>query len=117
MGRDPKSFVGFSDLTALHLARWQQCRVPGFHGPHMAWSDDYYSAAAAERLRAALMDAEAVVIRQDPREPTAARTTSGVATGVLMGGTLSVISSAVGWACPRFEGMILFIEAVNCGDV
>lgn len=113
MRRDPKPFVGFSDLTAVHLARWQHCGLPGFHGPHMAWSDDYYGAAAAGRLRAALMDAESVVVRQDPREPTAALTTSGVATGILMGGTLSISSSAVGWACPRFEGMILLIEAVD----
>jgi muramoyltetrapeptide carboxypeptidase len=113
ISRDPKPFVGFSDLTAVHLARWQQCGVPGFHGPHIAWNDDYYGAVAAERLRAALMDAQALVIRQDPREPTAAVTTSGVATGILMGGTLGVMSSAVGWACPRLEGMILLIEAVD----
>jgi muramoyltetrapeptide carboxypeptidase len=70
IGRDPKPFVGFSDLTSVHLARWQRSGVPGFHGPHMAWNDDYYGAVAAERLRVALMEAQALVIQQDPREPT-----------------------------------------------
>ena len=116
IGRDPKPFVGFSDLTSVHLARWQHCGVPGFHGPHMAWNDDYYGAVAAERLRAALMDTQPVVMRQDRREPTAAVTTSGVATGILMGGTLGVMSSAVGWACPPLEGMILVIEGCGSGD-
>ena len=110
---DPKPFVGFSDLTAVHLARWHRCGVPGFHGPHIAWSDDYYGAVAAERLWRSLMDPHPLVIPQDTSEPTAAVTTSGVATGILMGGTLGIISSAVGWGCPRFEGMILLIEAVD----
>jgi muramoyltetrapeptide carboxypeptidase len=92
IGRDPKPFVGFSDLTSVHLARWQRSGVPGFHAPHMAWNDDYYGAVAAERLRVALMEAQALVIQQDPREPTAAVTTSGLATGILMGGNLGVIS-------------------------
>jgi muramoyltetrapeptide carboxypeptidase len=29
---DPKPVVGFSDITYLHLALWQHCRVPGIHG-------------------------------------------------------------------------------------
>ena len=59
------------------------------------------------------MDTQPVVMRTDRREPTAAVTTSGVATGILMGGTLGVMSSAVGSACPPLEGMILVIEAVD----
>ena len=29
--RDPKPLVGFSDITYLHLALWQQARMPGIH--------------------------------------------------------------------------------------
>lgn len=32
----------------------------------MAWNDDYYGAVAAERLRVALMEAQALVIQQRP---------------------------------------------------
>jgi muramoyltetrapeptide carboxypeptidase len=112
IGRDPKPLVGFSDATMLHLVRWRQCRAGGFHGPHVAWSD-YYGAVAAERLRQALMEPTSLVIRQDAHAPTAAVTSTGAAEGILMGGTLSLLSSAVGWACPRFEGMIVFMEAVD----
>ena len=85
----------------------------GFHGPHLGWRDAYYGAVAAERLRQALMEPAPLTIRQDPQEPTAAVTTAGAAEGILMGGTLGLISGAVGWACPRFEGSILFIEAID----
>ncbi len=53
--RDPKPLVGFSDITILHLARWDRCRVVGFHGPHVDWIDEYYStrgvAAELENMR------------------------------------------------------------------
>ena len=29
----PKLIIGFSDITALHLARWQKTRALGLHGP------------------------------------------------------------------------------------
>jgi muramoyltetrapeptide carboxypeptidase len=113
IGRDPKPLIGFSDATTLHLVRWHRCRAGGFHGPHIAWSDDYYGGVAAERLRQALMEPTPLVIRQDAQAPTAAVTSTGVAEGILLGGTLGLLSGAVGWACPRFEGMIVFIEAVD----
>lgn len=113
IARDPKPLIGFSDATTLHLVRWQRCGAGGFHGPHVAWSDEYYGAVAAERLRQALMEPGPLVIGQDPREPTAAVTSPGAATGILIGGALGLIGSAVGWGCPRFAGAILLLEAVD----
>lgn len=54
---DAKPIVGYSDITALHLAMWRWSRVVTMHGPYAGW-DDYYGPAAAESLRRALMDPE-----------------------------------------------------------
>ena len=54
---DPKPLIGYSDITILHLALWRQCRLAGFHGPHVGWDRKYYGDDAAEQLRRALMAA------------------------------------------------------------
>jgi len=111
--RDPKPLVGFSEVTILHLALWKSCRLVGFHGPHVGWSDDYYGPRAAEVLRRALMEPELLTIGQDPRELTAKVVIEGAAIGILMGGNLDMLGTAVGWACPSFTGAILLIEDVD----
>lgn len=113
MRQDPKPLVGFSDITILHLAVWHHCSVAGFHAPHVGCLDEYYGALAADRLRCALMEPESITIVQDPREVTAGISREGTATGVLMGGNLGMIGTAVGWACPSFAGAILLIEAID----
>jgi muramoyltetrapeptide carboxypeptidase len=111
--RDPKPLIGFSDITILHLVLWRECRAIGFHGPHLGWRDDYYGNAAAESLRRALMEPQQVTIHQDPTEITATVCLPGTASGVFMGGNLTVIGRSIGWACPSFSGAILFLEAVD----
>ncbi|MEU4602230.1 LD-carboxypeptidase [Kribbella sp. NPDC023972] len=100
--RDPKPLVGFSDITAVHLSLWKECRLAGIHGP--------FNDEAGGGLRAALMTAEEVVVRQDPKEPTAALTAGGPATGFLMGGNLNTIAHAVGGELSSLDGGILLIE-------
>jgi muramoyltetrapeptide carboxypeptidase len=110
---DPKPLIGFSDITILHLALWRQCRLAGFHGPYAAWDRDYYGDDAAGQLRCALLDPEPLTLRRDPRELTAQVAIEGTASGVLLGGNLSLIGRSIGWACPSFAGAILLIEAVD----
>ena len=110
---DPKPLIGHSETTILHLALWKHCRIGGFHGPHVAWTDDYYGATAETSLRAALMDPEPLTIVQDRDSLTADLMVPGSATGVLVGGNLDSLRTSVGWACPSFDGAILLIEAVD----
>lgn len=111
--QDPKPLIGYSDITFLHLALWNACRLVGFHGPHVGWDRHYYGREAANLLRRALMEPEPIVIHQDPRELTSQVVIEGSARGILVGGNLSCIGKAVGWACPSFAGAILFIEAID----
>lgn len=110
---DPKLFVGFSEDTILHLARWKSGRLPGLHGPHINWSDDYYGDSAADALRRATMTTADVVVCQVPENASAPLTTGGQAEGVLLGGNLSMIAHSIGWCCPSFADAILLVEAVD----
>jgi muramoyltetrapeptide carboxypeptidase len=110
---DPKPLIGYSDITILHLALWQQGSLPGFHGPYVGWDQKYYGNEAAQHLRRAIMEPEALIVHQDPSEITANVRVEGATSGILMGGNLGMIGMAVGWACPRFAGAILLVEAID----
>lgn len=111
--RDPKPLIGFSDITTLHLALWNACHGAGLCGPAVGWGDGRDDVAAARLLRNALMEPCPITVHQDDRELTVRLTSSGTASGVLLGGTLGVIAKAVGWTCPSFAGAILLIEAID----
>jgi muramoyltetrapeptide carboxypeptidase len=112
--KDPKPLLGFSDTTSLHLAFWKECRVSGFHSPHIAEDRHFFPRDSALYLRRALMAPESVIVHQDPKESSALVTIEGaIATGYLVGGTLGSIARAVGSTCPSFAGAILFIETID----
>src|SRR2546423_883842 len=53
---DPKLLVGFSDVTALHLAVWRRAQVATLYAPGLAWNDTRLDAGSAESLRSAMME-------------------------------------------------------------
>ena len=110
---DPKPLIGSSEITILHLALWDRCRIVGFHGPHVGWNNEHYGDVAAEHLRRALMKPAPLTLHQDTRELTARVLVEGTATGPILGGNLGMIGTAVGWACPSVAGAILLIEDVD----
>ena len=111
--RDPKPLIGFSETTILHLALWNCGEIIGIHGPDACWAVSQASRASVEALRRAVMTSDPIVLYADSSAETAALTTNGVATGVLVGGNLDSLSTAAGWCLPRFHGAILFIEAID----
>lgn len=88
---NPKPLIGYSDITILHLALWQNCQFAGFHGPHVGWEKEHYGNEAALHLRRALMEPNTLVVHQDPNEITADVLIEGTASGILMGGNLGMI--------------------------
>ncbi|WP_394361929.1 LD-carboxypeptidase [Amycolatopsis sp. SB7-3] len=101
---DPKPVIGFSDITALHLALRRHCGLAGIHG-FLAGSR---SATATRRL---LMDGEPAVLHRDSRAMTVAAEVPGTAAGDLIGGNLGTIAHAVGVGLPSLSGALLFLEA------
>lgn len=106
----PKLIVGYSDITALHLAAHHHTGISSLHSPMMAWSSNN-TAATAESLRSALMSTDPVVLTRDPAEPTAAVEVPGTASGLLYGGNLSLLDAEPDDNhLPDLDGAILFIE-------
>lgn len=106
----PKLIVGYSDITALHLAVQHHTGLASLHSPMVAWSSNN-TAATAESLRTALMTTDPVVLQRDPLESTAAVVVPGTATGPLYGGNLSLLDAEPDDNnLPDLDGAILFIE-------
>jgi muramoyltetrapeptide carboxypeptidase len=109
--RDPKVFVGFSDLTVLSGRLWHAARLVSFYGPMMAWTDTRTGPVEIESLRAAVMTTAPVVLTRDPAEPSAAVAVPGTATGTLLGGNLTMLQASLDTPdLPDLRGAILLIE-------
>jgi len=106
----PKVLVGFSEVTILQLALLHHGGVPSIHGA--AWSPRF-DPESSDSIRAALFTTADTVIQARGTEPTAALTTSGIATGVLVGGNQDMIATAAGWCLPDLSGAILLLEDVD----
>ncbi|MEM9352042.1 MAG: LD-carboxypeptidase [Planctomycetota bacterium] len=96
---DPKRWIGFSDVTALHTALWAKCRLVTFHGPHpkdgLGREDGLPPAAEAAYWRALEAAPEGNLLPPDLVDSTTTRT-PGVAEGQLFGGNVAVLASLLG---------------------
>ncbi|WP_041842689.1 S66 peptidase family protein [Actinoplanes friuliensis] len=112
--RDPRVFVGFSDLTSLMGRLWQSARLVTFYGPMVNWTDSRTGPVEIESLRKAIMTTEPAVLTRDPAEPSSAVVVPGTATGRLLGGNLTMIQTAIGTRdLPDLAGAILLFEDVD----
>lgn len=119
---NPKLLVGFSDITALHLAFAARAGFTTIHGPNASsgwnrFSWDAFRAVAFEGATPTLRAAEGAENRLVPRGGRVRTFGKGKASGRLIGGNLTVLSSLMGtpWL-PDFRGAILFLEDVNEGQ-
>jgi len=117
IGRRPKVFIGYSDITALHLAFYTQCGFVTFHGPMaaaVAQSDphDYL-----EMLRAVTRPAPLGRLLNPPGAPAVETLVPGAADGLLIGGNAALLTGLLGTPfAPEtrdFRGAILFLEDVG----
>ncbi|MEO8137004.1 MAG: LD-carboxypeptidase [Betaproteobacteria bacterium] len=119
--RHPKILVGYSDITALHLALFRHAGIVTFHGP-VAWST--LSEYSYDHLLAVLMQPQrtfAITMSAENAERAAAepqfalRTLRpGVAEGRLVGGNLSVLAALVGTPyAAEFRERLLFLEDIG----
>jgi len=117
----PKILLGYSDITALHLAIHRQAGLVTFHGPVASSTLSDY---AREQMLAVLADPEPATVipmssanaYQGLSDPLYAVHTvhAGIATGVLMGGNLSMVSALAGTPyAADIAGALLFLEDVN----
>jgi muramoyltetrapeptide carboxypeptidase len=116
---NPKLLVGFSDITALHLALAAKCGFTTIHGPNAsaAWGE-----LSLASFRSLAFEAGTPTYRNPPASEDrlvqrSGRTRTlrpGKASGRLLGGNLTVFASLMGTPyLPDFEGAILFLEDTN----
>lgn len=113
--RNPKIFVGYSDVTALHLALLQKAGLVSFHGPMLvdlaANFSDYSRSSLLQALTAAV---PLGFVRSAANGPRLQTICGGQATGSLVGGNLSLIVAGLGTPYEiNTEGKILFFEEVG----
>src|SRR5690625_3015969 len=113
--QNPKVFVGFSDITALHIAFMQKANLVTFHGPTMSRGLNYLSSNSRRYLLKSIMSKLPVgeIVNEDA-EVSIQSLTSGIAQGQLVGGNLSLISATMGTPYEiDTEDKILFLEEVG----
>jgi muramoyltetrapeptide carboxypeptidase len=115
----PKLLVGFSDITALHMALAAKAGFTTIHGPVAAssWGKLSWDSFRSLAFEGATPVYHAPDLPEDRLAPRGGRTRTfrpGKATGRLLGGNLTVLSALVGTPyLPDFTGAILFIEDTN----
>ena len=117
---NPKPFIGYSDITALHVAAHQQTGLVTFHGPvATSTMSDYtrghvvktlFEVAAPDKIELSADN----VASTNPLYKTQV-ITAGKARGALIGGNLSLLTAVAGtpYALKDVKGKILFTEDVG----
>lgn len=106
----PKPLIGFSDITSLLLSIYAKTGLLTFHGPvgKSEWTDFTVS-----HFKSAVMKADPFIL-YNPGEEAVKTITPGKATGPLLGGNLTVLTSMIGSGyLPDFSGAILFLEDIG----
>jgi len=104
--KNPKVFVGFSDITAILWALYARCGLVTFHGPTVTGlgnSTLETTAALAQSLKTAE--------RLEIRSKEGITLKEGQANGPIVGGNLTTLCHLLGTPfAPRFNGHILLLE-------
>ncbi len=117
---NPKIFIGYSDITALHLAIYEKTGLVTFHGPLAVSTWNSFSFDYFKRL---LFDKEKITFTNPTDkgdnlvqiENRIRTIREGEASGRLIGGNLSVLTGIMGseYFPSDWEGNILYLEDVG----
>ncbi len=106
---NPKTLIGFSDITALLVTLLQRCGLAGLHGPvvtSLAFADE----ESKVRLKQMLTADDPVDL--SPADPIVVK--EGRVSGIVSGGNLATLCHLVGTDyAPDFSGKIVILEDVN----
>jgi len=106
INKNPKLFIGFSDITVLLLALWKKARLMTFHGP-MVTTLARLTTASRDQLRFTLRG----VFLESLSLPRQGKINGGRAQGLLLGGNLTLLAYLIGTSFePDWDRAILFVE-------
>ena len=119
IAKNPKIFIGYSDITALHLAIYAKTGLVTFHGPMATSKWNSFSYGIFKDI---LFNEKAITFENPTtigdnltQVNNRIRTiTAGTTQGELIGGNLSVLTGIVGSEyLPNWENKILYIEEIG----
>jgi muramoyltetrapeptide carboxypeptidase len=116
---NPKLLMGYSDITALHLAIAAKCNFVTLHSPNAssAWGAQSITSFKQIAFDGATPLFQNPIAREDRLVQRRWRTQiirGGIARGTLLGGNLTVLTALVGTPyLPSFDGAILFLEDID----
>ena len=112
---DPKILLGMSDITALQLSLYALCGLVTFAGPMIAGQiAEGLDRVSEESMMQALTEPPATRDPFSSFDDSVRIVRSGIASGRLVGGCLSLATSLLGTPhCPEFKDTILFLEDVH----
>jgi len=108
---NPKPLIGFSDITSLHMAIQHKTGLVTFHGPvgKSEWTE--FTVNAWDKV---LIEGEKSKFITPNDQEDSFIINSGIASGKLLGGNLTVLTSMIGSDyLPDFNGAILFLEDIG----
>ncbi len=118
--KNPKVFIGYSDITALHMAIFEKTGLTTFHGPVAVSTWNSFSSDYLKRL---VFEKEAITYtnptdKGDELVQTKNRIrviNEGIVKGELLGGNLSVLTGIMGseYFPKDWSGKILYLEDVG----
>jgi muramoyltetrapeptide carboxypeptidase len=116
---NPKSLLGYSDITALHCAIYSQTGLITFHGQNGTGSWNSFNVKQFEQVffEKALVTYKNEITKGDDLVSKGNRIQTlkgGTAEGIILGGNLTVLSALSGSPYyPDFQDSILFIEDIG----
>ncbi len=117
---NPKAFIGYSDITALHVAMHQRCGMVTFHGPVATSTlSDYTKDHVVKTLFNGTAPDKIELSSDNTANTSLLYKTevirAGTARGPLIGGNLSLLTAVAGtpYALKDVKGKILFTEDVG----
>lgn len=118
--KNPKILIGYSDITALHVAIYQKTGLVTFHGP--VGTSDYNDFTKSNALNILMnptpqykLDHAAENLKNESNLFKVEVITKGQCQGPLVGGNLSLLSAMDGtpYALKNLKGKILFMEDID----
>jgi len=114
--KNPKPFVGFSDITALHCAFQVKCGLVTFHGPMAGahWQVGLREERSRSSWLNAMMCPKPLGVMENPDETPFEAFRPGEAEGLLTGGNLTVFCNLLGTEyMPDVSGKLILLEDIG----
>ncbi|MEE4265285.1 MAG: LD-carboxypeptidase [Desulfobacteraceae bacterium] len=106
IAKNPKIFIGFSDITALLTVLFGRCGLVTFHGPVVTSLADAHELTVSSLFQTITSGGKLEI-----EVPNGITINPGTASGILAGGNLATLCHLVGTLfAPNFANKILFLE-------